>query len=288
MDKINSSQATRNGFEGEWLTFDDTEGINDWLVWKAVIRNDEVYFTETSGQRKPTKGKLIDDYSGEGFFSESDRGYKAALIDENLIEWGGQSTNVWFRRNSPEDPFKEFELNLKNAEVTSVGGIVELALQGDRDQRYSGKGTLSGTKLKMVVDEWANWITSADSSKVNFVEITADKLRRSPAIVRYLVMQLTQTSEDAKDSQGQVGGAHKELTVQKTTLKVHRRIARLLAEMSDRKYFENKEVYDQVKKELEKHALPVLVSRLPSEEDLEPICLMKVEQASVEIYSSII
>jgi len=269
MDKTNNSQTARNGFEGEWLAFDNTPGIDDWATWKAIVRNGEVYFTETSGRRKPTKGTLIDDYSGEGFFTEVGEHYNATLIDDNLIEWNGESTNHWYRKYSPEDPLKEFEVDLKSADVTSVGSIVELALQGDRDKRYSKKGTLSGIKLKMVVDEWTNWITSNDPGKVNFVEITADKLRRSPAIVRYLVMQLTQTSEDAKGGQGQAGEVHKELTVQKTTLKVHRRIARLLAEMSDRKYFENKKIYGEFKKELEKHALPVLVSRLPSEEDLE-------------------
>lgn len=52
-------------------------------------------------------------------------------------------------------------------------------------------------------------------------------------------------------------------------LEVYRRTSSLLAHMSDERFFPNKDLFADVKKELEKHALPVFVFKLPERQDPE-------------------
>jgi len=114
--------------------------------------------------------------------------------------------------------------------------------------------------LRFLVDKWVSWIRSGEEPRL--VELTAEAIRYN----RFAVLALIEHFGKAKDDQV---SDHERQSV------VNRRIARQLADMSDPAFFEDvkknrKQEYRLICADLKKHAVPVLLRRLPrEEEDLE-------------------
>lgn len=247
MDKVS--------FNGEWLTFDASQGIHEWLTWRIAVTGNEILLNESSGRRRPAKG-MIDGSSATVNFP-GDRSYDAKLINDNIIEWDNNTGNHWFRKGSPESYDNVLG---KKKEILETEGLI--------DEKHPEKKEVN---LRILVNDWVQEIASDDPEKTGFIEETAEAMRSAASVVRYLVFQLSQEfhSNNHQENESKEAAENSDKLV---TVKVHRRIARLLAEMSDIKYFEKGEEkarYKRVKEALKNHAIPVIVPRLPIEEDLE-------------------
>ncbi len=111
--------------------------------------------------------------------------------------------------------------------------------------------------LRFLVDKWVGWIRAGEEPRL--VELAAEAIRYN----RFAVLALIEHSGRAKDDQV---SAHERQSV------VNRRIARQLADMSDPAFFEDveksrKQEYRLICADLKKHAVPVLLRRLPREEE---------------------
>lgn len=247
MDKIS--------FDGDWLTFDASQGIHEWLTWSIVVTGDEISLEENSGRRRPAMGTIDGSTATVNF--PDDRPYAAKLINNNIIEWENNPKRHWFRKGSPES---YDNVLVKKKEILKKEGLIDNAHPEKKE-----------VNLRILVNDWVQEIASGDPEKTGFIEETAEVMRSAASVVRYLVFQLSQEFHSNNDQENESKEAA-EKSDKLVTLKVHRRIARLLAEMSDSKYFEKGEEkarYKQVKEALKNHAIPVIVPRLPIEEDLE-------------------
>jgi hypothetical protein len=132
--------------------------------------------------------------------------------------------------------------------------------------------------LRRLVDAYVRWIINDQYPQL--VELLTENMRYNWFAVLPLVQYFEGNPIDRNMAAGKgksaSGEAEAELQQKdrraKIQLRVHKRIARLLAEMSDPRFFDipaQQIAYDGILNELKKHALPVLVQRLPDEKDRE-------------------
>jgi len=255
MGKIPKNQFVDNGFAGKWSTFDESFGEKRWIVREGVISGNKVVFNDTSLRRPAGTGTIKPDGTAEVTFPDDPpHKYIAKLINDNTIEWNGDPGNRWFRYGLPG--------------TTNLDNILDVA----DNLRQRDESDTSTTALRNLVSEWVVWIASGESEKTSYIEEFADKMRSTAGIVRHLVYQLGQQEFYFDNDLGNVGENVQKMPAEKIRVNVHRRVARMLAEMSDIKYFEKPEdieKYDSVKKALINHAIPIIVPRLPLEDDIQ-------------------
>jgi HEAT repeat protein len=181
--------------------------------------------------------------------------------------------------------------------VNQTGPLLELFRTGDEDAQVDAIEKLvemeTREALRALIREWVQWIAYDD--KALLVETAAEEMRGSRFAVLPLIDQLSQGThqdpelanrirdevqytiipEDETTSEADLDKRIDLLVTEKLRdqeIKVHRRIAGQLADMSDDRFFheeKNQKRYEAIKAELGRHAVPALARRLPQEPDFD-------------------
>ena len=158
--------------------------------------------------------------------------------------------------------------------------------------RLSNENTLGSREaITLLVSKWVAWIQ--DEQEQRLVEITSEKLRFNDHAVLPLVEFFVKHWDEPAAPFGRLRSALQRTTsrsepvetelLAEKRLRVRRRIARQLAEMSDPRFFDQSYPWVQVgvQKELREHAVPAIVQRLSEEKDVA----MLEDMARVLLYS---
>ncbi len=132
----------------------------------------------------------------------------------------------------------------------------------DHDAKLEAITSLAGMNsrdvMSAIVREWLDWIAS-DHNLV-LIGLAADILRRNSFSVLPLIKRLDRSPDSEtvpKSSSGE-------------NPKVRRQIVRLLAEMSEERFFGSDfELFESILAELHRHAVPILAENLDEESDIE-------------------
>lgn len=268
-------------FGGEWLNWDPV--AKDWLIRNIIVRDDEFLAYDTPpNKHKPGRGYV---YNGQVYiyFSDEDpcrRHRPVKLADHSTIRFiGDPDFDEWIKKGSNEDPYEKFEKSLKIQTGKSSRDILAAIKSTRSPEEYLiGEG-----QFRSVAKEWMMWVALGDSQWIKrLVDDAADIMQNVPRLVRYLSLQLAREYQlDSKmkiENEPVIDLSTEEKSARATleaTRKVHRRIAALFAEMSDSKNFMDKhgkldeKTFNGVKDALINHAIPIIVTKLPIEEDLE-------------------
>jgi hypothetical protein len=87
--------------------------------------------------------------------------------------------------------------------------------------------------------------------------------------IKHLKAQATAMNWDLDTTIGKIVVELFDEEITKREVKVRRCVLKLLADMSDERFFDRKSDHDRMKKELSKHAIPAMAARLPKETDIE-------------------
>jgi hypothetical protein len=125
-------------------------------------------------------------------------------------------------------------------------------------RKLANESTLGARdNVNLLIDYWVQWI--GEEKEPRLVELTADKLRENDHAVLPLVENFAAS----------FGGSEKDKEKSAKRLRVRRRIARQLADMSDPRYFDDLERRESILLELREYAVPVMVQLLPEVQDVE-------------------
>ena len=149
-------------------------------------------------------------------------------------------------------------------------------------RRLSHVNTLgSRESMEYLVEQLVKWV---EEKKLGLVELTAEAIRYNRYAVLPLIDEFVKESRREAEQFGrlntfarvveQIQGTKKiDPEVEDAyslNLRIRRRIARQLADMSDPRFFEEyKDLHEGNKDALRKHAVPALARRLPIEDDIE-------------------
>lgn len=167
------------------------------------------------------------------------------------------------KAKASQDPFREFREYLVGQTLEVIQQRLEKLEKEDllkdiqneqepveeRIKKIKQFAQIQSTEaLRGLVDVWVNWLDQPERAALS--ETTAEALRFNRLSVLPLVDQLAKTN---------LSSLH------------HRRIAHLLADMSDPRFYEQDRLdeYNAMQEELSKHAIPTLARLLPSENDID-------------------
>jgi hypothetical protein len=253
------------GFNGEWITFNapgkTARGAMPWRTWEIWKINVDIATVMHSKKYPVMVNEMYNRSYAHGeydinspktatfYFTGKNKSKKmeVELDRENILRFSSKRNSLFHKEEkAPAQP------NWYRMDTLGAEDIIR-------------------ENLRNLVNDWAVAIISDHPKKTEYIEDTAEQMRYWPGVVRYLVYLLSQTFPLEN---GQVlGKAKSEAEIarsQKMTLDVHRRVAILLAEMSDGKNYKGQEgLKDKVTKELTEHAVPWIVVHLANEGDLD-------------------
>jgi hypothetical protein len=224
------------GLAGKWLSWEEIDGYHRWTTWEVRGPDDKYTVKELNGGSR--YGEKVNDVL---------RYHSGSAREPYYLYFTRLKGNVIRLRDIRYRDEKE----LKDA----IPETNTLWYRQDSEEAYE----IIRANARVQVEDWVTAIASGDPRKTEYIEEVAEQMRSWPSVVRYLVYQLSQTFDS-----------------QEVKARVRRRVARLLAEMSEGRSFTdagNKasaqaENRQKIKTQLINHAVPLIVARLPTESDL--------------------
>lgn len=206
-----------------------------------------------------------------------DRIRKRDYIEDELVESANRSlVALWealHKEIDLESIKKKFESQSENQKIVNIRRLANKNTLGSRDA------------VAFLVNKWVDWICQEIEPRL--VELTSEALRDNEHAVLPLVEHFIKNWDTPQRDfrlnirEAISGGSPISLLSQKdmdqetrleNQLRVRRRIAKQLADMSDQRFFDTPELgfkYASILQELKDHAVPALVRRLPEEKDVE-------------------
>jgi hypothetical protein len=246
--------GAKSDFAGTWITINDSEGFYQCFKWEIKYYPGDFPLSLNLSLDEMNSGRHADgSASSENnalfyFGPNLDDPEEVVLVGKNILLF---------------TDFRDVALNLGKRNKDKP--LVRWYRQG-----MSEADEYIQANARHLINDWAKAIASGDPKKTEYIEETAEQIRSWPGIVRPLVHLFGQTfplEEGQKKSTGEETPAGLQQSLEETA-RVHRRVARLLAEMSDSKYYEEETLRSKVKAELIERAVPVAAARLSTEGDL--------------------